>query len=145
MEKLKNLKKNGIKMVTRYFIWCTILIFIGCSKSDDSQNQADQDPQGIIDSDLVGTWVGTVSGSFGDADMTMVLENNGDMSAEGSTSLYCPMEAKWKVLGGKFKASGNDKCDGTSVTFEAPYSKTKLNGKWSAGSGNSGTFTAEKQ
>ena len=121
------------------------LLIISCSKSNDTEEQPNPQPEGVIDPALVGTWVGTVNGSFGEADMTMELESNGDMSAEGSTSLYCPMEAKWEVRANRFKASGNDKCDGTSVTFDAPYSKTKLSGSWSAGSGNSGTFSAEKQ
>lgn len=129
-----------------YLACLALFIFIpACSKSDNPKEQIIEQPVGVIDPALVGTWVGTVDGSFGEADMTMVLESNGDMSAEGSTTLYCPMEAKWEVLSGKFKATGKDKCDGTSVTFDAPYSKTKLDGSWSAGSGNSGTFIAVKQ
>lgn len=135
-----------IQIVRVHFVCILALtIFIRCSNSDSSPDPPDQEPKGIVDPDLVGTWAGTVKGSFGEADMTMILGSNGAMSAEGSTSLYCPMEANWEVLSGKFKAKGNDKCDGTSVAFEAPYSKTKLSGKWSAGSGNSGSFSAEKQ
>ncbi|RKN77022.1 hypothetical protein [Ulvibacterium marinum] len=136
-----------INQILHSYLAClaVFLIIISCSKSDDTVEPVIEEQVDVIDPALVGTWEGTVSGSFGDADMTMVLESNGDMSAEGSTSLYCPMDAKWKVKSNRFKASGNDRCDGTSVTFDAPYSKTKLSGSWSAGSGNSGTFNAEKQ
>lgn len=130
--------------------WYTIRIIalcflISCSKSSDAQEPEDVQPTGVIDPALVGTWSGTLNGSFGEADMTMELSDDGVMSAEGSTALYCPIEAKWEVIGGKFKAEGNDDCDGTAVSFDAPYSKTKLTGSWNASSGNSGTFTAEKQ
>ena len=122
-------------------MWC----ILSCSKSSDAQEPEIEPPVGVIDAALVGTWTGTLNGSLGEADMSMMLTDKGVMSAEGSTSLYCPINATWEVIGGKFKAKGNDECDGTAVTFDAPYSKTKLVGSWNANSGNSGTFTAEKQ
>ncbi len=122
-----------------------IVILIGCSNNDNSQEPNNEPQVGVIDPALVGTWSGSLNGSFGAADMTMELSADGGLSAEGSTALYCPIAAKWEVIGGRFKAKGNDDCDGTSVTFDAAYSTTKLVGTWNASSGNNGTFTAEKQ
>jgi hypothetical protein len=101
--------------------------------------------KGIIDPALVGSWVGTVDGSFGSADMTMILDEDGMVTAEGTTDLYCPINGNWEVLDNRFEIKGNDECDGTSMTMNAPYSKTKLVGNWNASSGNSGTFSVEKQ
>lgn len=118
------------------------LTVVTCSSSDEPEIPVEQ---GNIDPALVGTWLGTVNGSFGEAEMTMVLKNNGDASGEGSTDLYCPVNAKWEVKASNFIAKGNDECDGSAVTFTAPYSKTRLNGTWSSSVGNNGTFEIEKQ
>jgi len=127
------MKTNQI--LRSYLAYLAVFLFmISCSKSADPEEPVNEQLVGVIDPALVGTWVGMVNGSFGEADMTMILDSNGDMSAEGSTSLYCPIEAQWEVRTNRFKASGKDKCDGTSVTFDAPYSKTMLSGTWSAGS-----------
>ncbi len=67
------------------------------------------------------------------------------MSGEGADAPYCPMTATWEVLGSSFKAVGKDECDGMSVSFTVPYSKTQLKGTWNASSGNDGTFSVRKQ
>jgi hypothetical protein len=125
---------------------CTVFIAASCAKSDtDSVEDDNPTPVGIIDPALVGTWVGTVDGSFGTADMTMTLNEDGTVSAEGSTELYCPIVGTWEVLANKFQIKGKDDCDGTSVSMNAPYSKLRLAGSWSASSGNSGSFVVQKQ
>ena len=126
---------------------CSFMVFsISCSKGDDSPDSDKQSLEaGIIDPVLVGTWVGTVDGSFGSADMTMILDNDGTVSAEGTIALNCSINGKWEVLGNEFKINGNDDCDGTAITLNAPYSKLRLAGNWNASNGNNGTFSVVKQ
>ena len=123
----------------------TIILSTSCTKSGGPGKEEPPFEEGIIDPALVGTWLGTVEGSFGSADMTMILGNDGKVSTEGTTELYCPVNGTWEVLEKKFEIKGKDDCDGTSVTMNAPYSKSKLVGNWNASSGNKGTFSVEKQ
>jgi len=125
---------------------CSFIVFsISCSKSDDSPDNDEQSLEaGIIDPVLVGSWVGTVDGSFGSADMTMILDSDGTVSAEGTLALNCSINGKWEVLGNKFKINGSD-CDSTAITLDAPYSKIRLAGNWNASNGNNGTFSVVKQ
>jgi hypothetical protein len=136
--------KSQKNAVLRLLLILSIVVGISCSKSED-QPEPEPQAQAVVDPELVGSWEGTIDGSFGEADMTLTLKSNGDLSGEGSTALYCPMEANWEVKGGRFKANGKDKCDGTGVTMDAPYSKTTLKGTWEASSGNSGTFEVHKK
>lgn len=122
-----------------------LIVIFACSGNDDNDDASSNSTLGQIDSELVGTWVGEVDGSFGKADMTMVLQSNGNMTAGGSTALYCPMAGKWGVKSNNFKVEAKDNCDGTSVGLNASRSITMLSGNWSASSGNSGTFTVTKQ
>ena len=119
------------------------IICTTCSSSDDSPVEVQQESK--IDPALVGSWVGTIDGGLGEANIEIELKGDGTMSGEGANSPYCALTAKWEVVGSSFKAKGNDSCDGTAVSFSAPYSKTKLTGSWNASSGNSGTFSVIKQ
>ncbi|WP_298791825.1 hypothetical protein [uncultured Allomuricauda sp.] len=119
------------------------IMCIACSSSDDGTKE--EPVSGEIDPALVGTWVGTIDGGLGEAEIIIDLKSNGTMSGEGANSPYCPLNAKWEVKESSFVAKGNDNCDGTSVTLTAPYSKTELKGKWSASSGNNGTFSVKKE
>jgi hypothetical protein len=121
----------------------TAIMGITCSSSDNGP--AEETQEGKIDQALIGNWVGTINGGLGEAEIVIDLKSDGTMSGEGADSPYCPLTAKWEVLGESFKAKGNDKCDGTSVSFTAPYSKTQLIGSWNASSGNNGTFSVNKQ
>ncbi|MBT8313494.1 MAG: hypothetical protein KJP26_03455 [Maribacter sp.] len=75
----------------------------------------------------------------------MILKEDGMVTAEGTTDLYCLINGKREVLDDRFKIKGDDECNGTSIRMNAPYSKTKLVGNWNASSGNSGTFSVGKQ
>jgi hypothetical protein len=92
---------------------------------------------------LVGTWTGTLSGSFGPGDLVMNLNADGTMWFEG-TGRYCRVDGSWGVSGTQFSASGGD-CTGTVVTKVAPASSANLTGTWSASSGRSGTFSVTKR
>lgn len=116
---------------------------ISCSSSDHSPVEEIQGP--ISDPTLVGIWTSTIDGGLGEATIVIDLKGDGAMSGEGADSPYCPMTATWEVLGSSFIAAGKDDCDGTSVSFTAPYSKTQLKGTWNASSGNDGTFSVRKQ
>ncbi len=125
-----------------------MLAFMSCSNGQEANEEPQETLQEVIDPDLVGTWSGEISGSFGDATATFVLKDDGktDVNVLEGSSNYCPIpNLRWFVLGNSFKMEGNDECDGTLVKFNAPYSKTNLVGNWSASSGNSGSFTMTKQ
>ena len=98
---------------------------------------------GPIDPALVGTWKGTLDGSFGPSEMVMHLHADGS-APFGGTGQYCAVDGTWGVSGTDFSARGHD-CTGTRVTLVAPASSTNLTGTWSATSGRSGTFSVTKQ
>ena len=126
-----------------------MLVFVACSSNDnEAMEEETMAPEEVIDPDLVGTWSGDVSGSFGEAVVTILLMADGttDLSVEEGSADYCPIpNLEWFVQGNRFKMRGNDECDGTLVNFDAPYSQTMLIGTWNASSGNSGSFTLAKQ
>ncbi|NAS10618.1 hypothetical protein [Poritiphilus flavus] len=136
------MKKRNISI-----LWIVLFAFMACSTNSEEE-EMQQVLEEIIDPALVGTWSGEISGSFGDATATFILKSDGktDLTVEEGSSNYCPIpNLRWYVLGTNFKMQGNDQCHGTLVNFNAPYSKTKLVGNWSASSGNSGSFTLTKQ
>ena len=96
---------------------------------------------GTVDLALVGSWNGTVDGSFGFGTFTMILTATGAMNTvnTGGSSNYCAITGDWGVDAGQFGARGSD-CSGTIVTLRAPSSNTRMSGTWSATSGRSGTF-----
>ncbi len=147
MKKLKEYSVFKLQdNIGRFIALNLILVMIlGCGSSDGGTDDNPARPLGEIDAELVGTWVGSVDGSFGSADMTMTLNSNGSLSAEGSTELYCPISGEWGVNNATFRVEGNDSCDGTSVSFLATRSTTSLSGSWNGSSGNSGTFMVTKQ
>lgn len=123
-----------------------LLIAIMCMTCSSSDDGAIEEPQsGEIDQALVGTWIGTIDGGLGEAEIVIDLKSDGTMSGEGADSPYCPLNAKWEVKESSFIAKGNDTCDGTAVTLTAPYSQTELKGRWNASSGNTGTFSVKKE
>jgi hypothetical protein len=99
--------------------------------------------RGPVDPALVGTWSGTVDGSFGSGTFTMSLDEAGSMSASGSGN-YCSSSGGWGVSAGQFTVTARD-CTGTILTFRAPASTTRLVGTWEASSGRGGTFDCTKQ
>lgn len=100
---------------------------------------------GAVDPALVGTWSGSLEGSFGPGSFTMTLGATGNVSTmnTGGSSNYCAISGQWGVDVGQFTARGAD-CTGTVVTLRAPSSNTRLAGTWTATSGRSGTFDVMK-
>ena len=98
---------------------------------------------GAVDPALVGTWIGTLNGSFGPGTFTMNLTASGRFQNEGSGN-YCAVSGTWGVSAGQFSAVGPD-CTGTIDTFKAPVSAMNLSGEWTASSGRVGTFICTKQ
>jgi len=98
-------------------------------------------PVGAVDSALVGTWNGSLEGSFGPGRFSMDLTATGSVRTvnTGGSSNYCAISGDWGVDAGQFTARGSD-CTGTIVTLRAPSSTTRLAGTWTATSGRSGTF-----
>jgi hypothetical protein len=95
-----------------------------------------------IKSEMVGEWKGTVDGSFGHATMKLVLLETAEMSSQGS-GLYCRLDGTWGVTEDNLLLARGEDCDGTRVTFEAPVTGDTLTGRWTASSGNSGSFSVE--
>ena len=98
---------------------------------------------GAVDPALVGTWNGTLNGSFGPGTFTMILNTNGRLESQGSGN-YCGVAGNWGVSEGEFMATGPD-CTGTIVTFRAPASGSVMSGQWTASSGRSGVFDCTRQ
>ena len=100
-------------------------------------------PLGPIDPALVGTWTGSLDGSYGPAVLTMELRADGTAYFQG-TGQYCRVNGGWGVSGTEFSSRGRD-CTGTEVTAVAPASSTTMAGTWSASSGRQGVFSVTKQ
>ena len=103
-------------------------------------------PLGAVDSALLGTWSGSLDGSFGVGSFNMTLSSNGSMTTmnTGGSSNYCAVSGSWGVASGQFTGRGDD-CTRTVITFFAPSSGATMTGTWTASSGRSGTFTITKQ
>ena len=100
---------------------------------------------GPVDPALVGTWVGPMDGTFGPAEMTLVLNADGTARSIGTRPQYCQALGNWGVSGGEFTALGTA-CDGTKVNLVAPASGTTLKGRWFAlPNGSNGQFTVTRQ
>ena len=84
---------------------------------------------GAVDSALVGTWNGSVDGSFGYATLSIILGATGALTTvnTGGASAYCAISGEWGVDAGRFTARGAD-CTGTIVTLTAPATNTRLSG-----------------
>jgi len=100
---------------------------------------------GPVDPALVGTWVGPMDGTFGLADMTLVLEADGTARESGTRPQYCLAVGNWGVSGGEFTALASA-CDGTRINLVAPASGATLAGRWFAlPNGSHGGFTVTRQ
>lgn len=101
---------------------------------------------GPVDPALVGTWHGSLDGSFGAGSFGMSLLSSGSMTTlnTGGSSNYCAVSGDWGVASSQFTARGPD-CTGTIVTFTARSSGTTMTGTWTASSGRSGVFAVTKQ
>lgn len=88
-----------------------------------------------VDRELVGTWIGPITGPQASGNLTMLLNGDGSMSALVDDPGFQPIDAgTWSVDGDQFEARGRDAV-GTEVSFTAPRSAARLTGTWSAGSG----------
>jgi hypothetical protein len=102
-------------------------------------------PLGAVDPALVGSWAGSLSGSYGPADMTLLLNADGTAEFEGSHPPYCRVRGDWGVSGTQFAVRGID-CTASRLTLAAPVSSTTLTGTWSANNGAAaGEFSVTKQ
>ena len=101
---------------------------------------------GPVDPALVGTWNGSLDGSFGAGSFSMILSSSASITTvnTGGSSNYCAVSGDWGVAAGQFTARGRD-CTSTVVTFTAPASPTTMSGTWTASSGRSGAFAVTKQ
>ena len=128
---------------------CLILLQGACGGNSGNPSGPSQSPSspapslGSVDPALVGTWTGTVQGSFGPGTLTMTLGADSSAWFQGSGN-YCRADGNWGVTATKFNAWGSD-CTGTVITKVAPASSTRLTGTWIASSGRSGTFSLVKQ
>jgi hypothetical protein len=59
----------------------------------------DEDPVGVVDPDLVGTWIGPVDGSGGPDTLTLVLAGDGTFDGQGTTPFYSHLAGPWRVKG----------------------------------------------
>jgi hypothetical protein len=100
---------------------------------------------GNVDPALVGRWVGPMSGAYGPAVMTLILDADGTATYEGADSRYCKVVGNWGVAGAEFTALGND-CTASRVNLVAPVSSLTLSGRWFALPGGAqGEFSVGKQ
>lgn len=124
----------------------TTIFFVSCSSDDNSLNLEQVAPERTIEPKLVGIWNGTLGGTSGSANVVFTLESDGAISAETDSDILCSFSGSWWVADGKFEASGEDICDGTSINLRGDNATgIKISGSWTASSGNSGTFSMNKQ
>ncbi|MGB5358986.1 MAG: hypothetical protein WBN27_03470 [Eudoraea sp.] len=123
----------------------TLFFTISCASDDNSPEIAVVPATRTIDPELVGIWNGTVEGTLGSANVSFTLQQDGAISAETDSQVLCPFSGSWWVSGGKFEASGEDECDGTSISLRGNgASSIKISGNWTASSGNNGNFSMTK-
>ncbi len=130
--------------MNKWILTSLIVLCFSCSSDNDDNPQPN--PFGEIDPAFVGTWEGEIDGSLGTSEVTFSIKDNGTMTSAGpSDSPYCPYSGKWGVKNGQFKSEGTDSCFGSKITMTAVLSGNMLDGSWVASSGNSGSFTIQKQ
>ena len=120
-----------------YLIFSFFILLTGCSDNKNENNYPN------INLDLVGTWTGPVDGSGGFAALTMILNDDGTMSAEGDNSFYLLLSGTWEATTTQFTAtaSGGD----IVVSYDASVQGDSMAGTWTGDNGSSGTFSAAKQ
>ena len=120
------------------------IINIGCS-DDDNCNSLECRQQA-----LVGTWQGFVDfPEDGPLPVTVTINEDVTVSAVATGRGGCDLlNVPWEITSNdRFRGSGENVC-GSLVTFNAPYSTTRLEGVWSqtgGGDGGNGTFVFEKE
>jgi hypothetical protein len=117
---------------------------VGAGSSDAGSPDSGRSPEAVA---LVGTWAGTVDGSFGPFEVTVEIVGTGRFEVMSALDAVqqCELDGRWSVADGIVRLVGRDDCDGTRVTWIAPYSEQRLEGTWTASSGNGGTFVIEKR
>jgi hypothetical protein len=92
---------------------------------------------------LAGTWTGTIDGSGGHDQFTMVLRADGTMTVGGTNGYYGAGTGTWTVSGAQFTATGHGGGGGV-VNFSGIVSGNNLTGTWVFGA-DGGTFAVSKQ
>ena len=120
-----------------HLIFSFSILLTGCSDNKNENNNPN------INLDLVGTWTGPIDGSGGFAALTMILNDDGTMSAEGDNSFYNLLSGTWEATTTQFTAtaSGGD----IVVSYDASVQGDSMAGTWIGNNGSSGTFSAAKQ
>jgi len=119
-----------------YLIFSFTILLTGCSDNKNENNNPN------INLDLVGTWTGTIDGSGGFAALTMILNDDGTMSAEGDNSFYHLLSGTWEATTTQFAAtaSGGD----IVVSYDASVQGDSMAGTWTGNNGSSGTFSVSE-
>ncbi len=139
------MKKLFCFSLFRFFILTTIFS-VSCSSDDNSLNLEQVAPARTIEPKLAGDWNGTLTGTSASANVVFTLASDGAISAETDSDILCSFSGSWWVSDGKFEASGEDICDGTSINLRGNNATgIKISGSWTASSGNNGTFSMTKQ
>ncbi|MDP2724737.1 MAG: hypothetical protein Q8O44_00505 [Syntrophales bacterium] len=127
------MKKNLAIMLA---VALTVMPFwLGCGGGSENKNE---------DSiNLVGTWTGTLSGSGGTESLTMILNADHTMTAQGSNVFYSQLYGTWALSGSQF--TGNASSGNLSINFtNASVSGNAMSGTWSGNAGTSGSFSVTK-
>lgn len=145
-EKLHAVMKRLILNYLIIIIVATQIINISCSSDDNGIEVAEVLSERTIDTKLVGTWNGTLEGSFGTGIFVFTLQMNGQIIAQTDSQDLCTFQGAWWVTNKKFTASGEDECGGTAIELLGnSASSTQISGNWTASNGNDGTFSMTKQ
>jgi hypothetical protein len=95
------------------------------------------------DTELVGMWVGPVSGPHGGSVLTLRLRADSTMVADNQNPRYSRLDGVWTVRDGCFTATGSPG-NGVVVTLVADAPFVRLRGTWTS-NGSSGTFDLAKR
>ena len=130
------MKKLGATFLI-YLLISFFLLLTGCADDEDEKSNPKINP------DLVGTWTGIVDGSAGLASLTIILNDDGTMSAEGDTSFYGLLSGTWEATDMQFSATASS--GGIVVSYDASVQGDSMAGTWTGNNSTSGTFSASKQ
>ena len=90
-----------------------------------------------------GTWIGSINGSGGFANLTMILNKNGTISTQTNSSFYFPLSGSWNVINTQFNATASG--EGVLVNFSAAIQGNSMAGTWSGNNRTAGTFATIKK
>jgi len=128
---------SSARVVETVFLAALLTVSPACARRDG--------PTAIIteDTELVGLWLGAVTGPFGGSVLTLRLRADSTMSADNENPNYSRFDGRWTVQDDCFTATGSPS-EGVVVTLIARAPFVRLKGTWTSNQ-STGTFDLAKR